>query len=60
MKVKQSIELKLLSALQFKKGVKQQEPTFVAVPLVYEKEGREPIPPEIEVLLKRYGNVVQD
>ena len=31
-KVKQAIKLKLLSALQFKKGVKRQKPTFVAVP----------------------------
>ena len=37
--VKQSTEVKLLSTLQFKKGVKQQEPTFVAVPTVYEEEG---------------------
>ena len=38
-KVKQAIKLKLLSALQFKKYVKGQEPTFVVVPTVYEEEG---------------------
>ena len=54
-KVKQSTELKLLYVLQFKKGVKRQEPTFVAVLVVYEEEGGEPIPPEIKVVLKRHG-----
>ena len=36
-KVKQATKLKLLSALQFKKGIKRQEPTFVAIPAIYEE-----------------------
>ena len=59
-KVKQATELKLLSALQFKKGVKRQEPTFVAVPAVYEQEGGEPIPLEVEGVLKKFGDVMPD
>ena len=59
-KVKQAIKLKLLSALQFKKGVKRKEPTFVAIPMVYKEEGGELIPPEIEVVLKRYKDVMPD
>ena len=42
-KVKQATELKLLFMLQFKKNVKRQEPTFVAILVVYKDEGGEPI-----------------
>ena len=59
-KVKQTTKLKLLSALQFKKGVKRQELTFVAVLGVYEQEGGEPIPPKIEGVLKKFGDVMPD
>ena len=59
-KVKQATKLKLLSALQFMKGVKRQEPTFVAVLAVYEVEGGELIPNEIKVVLKNYGDVMLD
>ena len=58
-KVKQATELKLLSALQFKKGVKREE-SFVVVPTVYEQEGGEPILPEIEGVLKKFGDVMPD
>ena len=60
MKVKQATELKLLSALQFKKGVKGQEPTFVSVPAMYKEEAGEPIPPKIEGVLKKFGDVMPD
>ena len=40
------------------KGVKRQEPTFVAVLVVYEEEGKEPILLEIEVVLKKYMDVM--
>ena len=59
-KVKQATKLKLLSELQFKKGVKRQEPTFVTVPAIYEEEGGEPIPLEIKGVLKKFGNVMLD
>ena len=55
-KVKQATKLKLLSALQFKKGVKRKEPTIVVVPAMYEEEGREPISLEIEKVLKKFGD----
>ena len=60
LEVKQLTKLKLLSALQLKNGVKRQEPTFVVIPSVYEEEGREPIPLEVNVVLKRYGAVMSD
>ena len=59
-KVKQANDVKLLSALQFKKGVKRQKPTYVAVPSVYEEGGEEIIPPEIDGVLRRYGDVMPD
>ena len=59
-KVKQATKLKLLSALQFKKVVKRQEPTFVTVPAIHEEEGGEPIPPEIKGVLKKFGDVMLD
>ena len=56
MKVNQAIELQLLSMLQFKKGVKRKEPTFVVVLAMYEEEGGEPISLEIEKVLKKFGD----
>ena len=29
-------------------------------PVVYEEEGKDPIPSEIEAVLKRYGDVIPD
>ena len=60
MKVNHATDLQLLSMLQFKKGVKWQGPTFVAFSTVYEDEGGEHILLEIEVVLKKYGNVMPD
>ena len=58
-KVKHATELKLLSTLQFKKCVKRQEPTFVLVLIMYEEDGGEPIPPKIEGVLKKFGDVIR-
>ena len=58
--IKQVTKLKLLSALQFKKGVKRQESTFVAVSDLYEQEGGESITPEIKGVLKKFGDVMPD
>ena len=40
--------------------MKRQEPTFVTIPTIYKGEGGEPIPPKIEVVLKRYEDVMPD
>ncbi|KAJ7971608.1 Gag-asp_proteas domain-containing protein [Quillaja saponaria] len=59
--IKQLGETQHISALQFKKGVKRQEPTFVAVPLVTEDQGDgEPVPPTIQGVLKEYERVMPD
>ncbi|KAJ7963973.1 Retrotransposon protein, putative, Ty3-gypsy subclass [Quillaja saponaria] len=59
--IKQLGETKHLSALQFKKGVKRYEPTFVVVPLVTEHQGDgEPMPPTIQGVLKEYEGVMPD
>ncbi|KAJ7943087.1 Retrotransposon protein, putative, Ty3-gypsy subclass [Quillaja saponaria] len=59
--IKQLGETKHLSALQFKKGVKRHEPTFVVVPLVTEDQGDgEPVPPTIQGVLKEYEGVMPD
>ncbi|XP_062103538.1 uncharacterized protein LOC133814616 [Humulus lupulus] len=50
----------LLSTLQFKKGVKKREPTYVAVPAVFEETVEEIVPPEIKKVLKTYGDVMLD
>ena len=50
--------MKLLSALQFKKGVKKQGPTYVAVPTVFEESVEEIVPLEITRVLKMYGDVM--
>ncbi|XP_062107132.1 uncharacterized protein LOC133818349 [Humulus lupulus] len=52
--------VKLLSALQFKKGVKKQEPTYVAVPTVFEETVEEIVPLEITRVLKMNGDVMLD
>ena len=59
-KVAQPPAVKLLSALQFKKGVRRNEPTYVAVPAVYEDPAEEIIPPEVNQVLKMFGDVMPD
>ena len=57
-KIKQPNEPRLLSALQFKKGVKHQEPTYVVVPLLKDEPKGEVVPREIEGVLKAYEDVM--
>ena len=59
-KVEQPPETKLLSALQLKKGVRRQEPTYIILPTIYEDTVDEVIPPEIRMVLKKYGDVMPD
>ena len=40
--------------------MKWQEPTFVAIPAVYKEEGGEPILYVIEIILKKYVDVMPD
>ncbi|XP_062118644.1 uncharacterized protein LOC133832296 [Humulus lupulus] len=48
--------VKFLSALQFKKGVKKREPTYVAVLALFEETVEEIVPLEIKRVLKTYGD----
>ena len=59
-KVEQPPKTKLLSALQLKKGVRRQEPTYIILPTIYEDTVDEVIPPEIRMVLKKYGDVMPD
>ncbi|KAL5575999.1 hypothetical protein UlMin_017698 [Ulmus minor] len=58
--MRQPPEKKLLSALQFKKGLKQKEPSFIAVAAMFEEGGDEPIPLGIEVVLRGYADIMPD
>ena len=51
-------DVKLLSALQFKKGVRRQEPSYMAIPTTWEDGGEEVIPPQIEQVLVEFGDVM--
>ena len=59
-KVEQPPETKLLSALQLKKGVRRQEPTYIILPTIYEDTVDEVIPPGVRMVLKKYGDVMPD
>ncbi|KAF2320912.1 hypothetical protein GH714_031791 [Hevea brasiliensis] len=51
-------EKKLLSALQFKKGVKRREPSYVVVPIVKEG-GKAPLfPPQIQDVMAKFQDVM--
>ena len=57
---KQPEETKLISTLQFKRGVKREEPFLFAI-LMGDKEGEEEeIPPAIEDMLKSLEDVMLD
>ncbi|XP_062021178.1 uncharacterized protein LOC133737687 [Rosa rugosa] len=57
-RIGQPSEPRLLSALQFKKGVKRHEPTYVAVPLIRDEIKGEVILKEIEGVLESYVDVM--
>ncbi|XP_050374592.1 uncharacterized protein LOC126792152 [Argentina anserina] len=57
-KVVSPSEPRLLSALQLKKGVKHQEPTYVVVPLIKDGSGNEIVPKEIMGILESYKYVM--
>ncbi|EXC34975.1 hypothetical protein L484_014702 [Morus notabilis] len=46
--------------MQFKKDVKRQKPTYITITDILKKGGREPIPPPIKVVLKKFGDVMPD
>ncbi|KAL5544159.1 hypothetical protein UlMin_007943 [Ulmus minor] len=58
--MRQPPEKKLLSALQFKKGLKRKEPSFIAVAAMFEEGGDEPIPLGIKVVLRGYADIMPD
>ena len=59
-RIRQSPEKKLLSALQFKKGLKRKEPSFIEVAAMFEEGGDEPIPLGIKVVLRGYADIMPD
>ncbi|KAL5579059.1 hypothetical protein UlMin_011501 [Ulmus minor] len=58
--MRQLLEKKLLSTLQFKKGLKRKEPSFIAVAAMFEDGGDEPIPLGIKVVLREYVDIMPD
>ena len=59
-RMRQPPEKKLLSALQFKKGLKRKEPSFIAVAAMFGDGGDEPIPLGIKVMLRGYADIMPD
>ena len=53
-------EKKLLSALQFKKGVRRLEPTFVALPVDSVRCGLGECPPGVDQILTEFKDVLPD
>ncbi|KAL5580325.1 hypothetical protein UlMin_012767 [Ulmus minor] len=58
--MRQPPEKKLLFALQFKKGLKRKEPSFIVVAAMFEEGGDEPIPLGIKVVLRGYADIMLD
>ena len=58
--MRQPPEKKLLSALQFKKGLKWKESSFIAVAAMCEEEGDESIPLGIKLVMRGYADIMLD
>ncbi|KAL4030901.1 hypothetical protein IC575_009155 [Cucumis melo] len=52
--------LKMISAVQLKKGLSQDEPTFMAIPLDSSENSGETVPKEIMRVLEKYRDVMPD
>ncbi|TYK25834.1 uncharacterized protein E5676_scaffold436G00420 [Cucumis melo var. makuwa] len=52
--------LKMISAMQLKKGLSQDEPTFMAIPLNSSENSGETVPKEIMRVLEKYRDVMLD
>ena len=58
--MKQPEETRLISALQFKRGVRRQEPSFVAVLMGDKEEEEEDFPSAVRSVLKSFKDVMPD
>ncbi|KAL4018158.1 hypothetical protein IC575_021748 [Cucumis melo] len=52
--------LKMISAMQLKKGLSRDEPTFMAIPLKSSENSGETVPKEIMRVLEKYHDVMPD
>ncbi|KAA0063458.1 uncharacterized protein E5676_scaffold110G00320 [Cucumis melo var. makuwa] len=52
--------LKMISAMQLKKGLSRDEPTFMAIPLNSSENSGETVPKEIVRVLEKYRDVMPD
>ncbi|KAA0060640.1 uncharacterized protein E6C27_scaffold22G005260 [Cucumis melo var. makuwa] len=52
--------LKMISAMQLKKGLSRDEPTFMAIPLKSSENSGETVPKEIMRMLEKYRDVMPD
>ncbi|KAA0049575.1 Asp_protease_2 domain-containing protein [Cucumis melo var. makuwa] len=52
--------LKMISAMQLKKGLSRDEPTFMAIPLKSSENSGEIVPKEIVRMLEKYRDVMPD
>ena len=52
--------LKMISAMQLKKGLSRDEPTFMAIPLKSSENSGETVPKEIMRVLEKYRDVMPD
>ena len=56
--IKQPSGVRMISALQLKKGLSREEPTFMAIPIVDESAETEFVPLEIQEILSEYVDVM--
>ncbi|XP_022992357.1 uncharacterized protein LOC111488689 [Cucurbita maxima] len=58
--IKQPGNLRMISVIQLKRGLTQDEPTFMAIPLIEEVTTEESIPSEIKEVLESYFNIMPE
>ena len=56
--IKQQDNLRMISAIQLKRGLAREEPTFMAIPLMEEVTTEETIPSEIKEVLDNYADIM--
>ena len=58
--IKQPGNLRMISAIQLKRGLAREEPTFMAIPLMEEVTTEETIPSEIKEVLDSYADIMPE
>ena len=56
--IKQQDNLRMISAIQLKRGLAREEPTFMAIPLMEEMTIEEIVPSEIKYVLDSYADIM--